>query len=629
MTPAAAARPPCIRHVVVAVALLVLSAGCATFSDPLSDSPAGAAPAIDMAPYIGTWYLAEAEDDSSIEVVATGPTELSATLLGEGGLSYAFDVRLATVDGRLVASIGQADETVAQRGWWLAAPEFDRALGSLTFTLLDADRVVRAVESGVLDAEPVESVVDDMMATAGPTFTADGDALRAFLQAAPDAFDGGAEVELTRIRPAVAAAAPPDDPAAAAPSQVQIPYGTRGGSAAYPGQSVVRPTPPSYAPPLTWTEPLPPAAAPPSYPPADLADAGPPDVGGAGLLVGSRRGGSPFQSRLLTALGVVLLAGVLAALGIGVVLDRRPRVGGSTASPSAAHAGGSDGAAAGWDDDGPGPTVAAAVRRYGWPVVLVVALVAGPVVLAWQLLGGFTTAPGQLGLSFGSQAWARAASPIVLVFALGGLIGLAEVSASFPRFAPEALRTPAALALVLFNAAVTAVAYAAAVSANATAYGAVDRPGQPLGRALAVTAVVAILLRSHLVLARGMGGQRPPVVGLDLGWPYARLQSLCRLQIDRRLLGDRRYAAQRLVTLGADVDALERLARSAIGDRPAGDADALDARLAALVAAGTTYPADHLRLARFAADVAGPDRVRSAIEEVEVEAVSSDAAESA
>lgn len=623
MSPATATTTRIRRAVVavVAVALPVLSAGCVTFTEPLSDSAPGAGRAIDVAPYTGTWYFAEAQDGSAVEVVTTGPTTLTATLVGDDGLSYAFDIQLATVDGRLIASIRNVDGGMPERDWWLAAPAVDWSLGSLTLTLLDADAVARAVESGLLVAVPAEGVVDDMMWSSGPAFDASGDALRAFFVAAPDAFDDGPELVFTRHRPEVPAEAPPEDLASAGSSQVQIPYGTRGGSAAYPGQPMMRPTSPSIAPPMTWSDPLPPTEPPLSYPPADLADVGPPDVGGADLLVGSRRGGSPFQSRLLTALGVVLLTGVLAALGIGFVLDRRPPTGSSTASPGDAHHVGSDGMAARWDDDMAGPAIGAALRRYGWPVLLVVALVAGPVVLAWQLLGGFTTSPGQLGLSFGSQAWARAASPIVLVFALGGLIGLAEVSASFPRFAPEALRTPAAVALVIFNAVVTAVAYAVAVSANSAAYGAIDRPGQPLARALAVTAIVAILLRSHLVIARSMGDQRQSVVGLDLGWPYARLQSVCRLQIDRRLLGDRRYAAERLVALGADVDTLARLARSAIGDRPAADADALENRLAALVAAGTTRPADHARLARFTADVAGPDRVRSAIEELEAEAV--------
>ncbi len=172
---------------------------------------------------------------------------------------------------------------------------------------------------------------------------------------------------------------------------------------------------------------------------------------------------------------------------------------------------------------------------------------AGLVVLLLMAVAVFLTLPlANLAVQPWLAQWQRdlqnaftQAGPLISVALLGAVVGLAEISSTFPNYPREALRTRWARILVLVNAVAAAAAYLI-VSLYA-----VD--ASPILLVLGVGIGFQAIIRTRFTIAKQIGGSGEGDVSLNLGWLYDQFQNLCKTQIDLELMNDRQSAMNRLL----------------------------------------------------------------------------------
>lgn len=133
--------------------------------------------------------------------------------------------------------------------------------------------------------------------------------------------------------------------------------------------------------------------------------------------------------------------------------------------------------------------------------------------------------------------------PYAMVALLGGIVGLAELTATFQTYPREALRTRWAWVLVLVNA-LAAILALMIVQATMPQ---MNLALQVIGVGIGFQAVI----RTKFILAKPVGqqsnGSDAGEVSVNLGWVYDQFQNLCRTQIDLELMNNRRTAVTRLI----------------------------------------------------------------------------------
>jgi cell division protein FtsW (lipid II flippase) len=167
----------------------------------------------------------------------------------------------------------------------------------------------------------------------------------------------------------------------------------------------------------------------------------------------------------------------------------------------------------------------------------------------------------------------------MLVLVIGTLIGVAEVTSSFPHRAAAALMAPWGLLLVLANALGSVIVYAAV-----TLY--MPSAEHPILRPIAIAVAFAVVIRTRFVLARPLDHDSASgSCSLDLGWPYGRFQRLCREQVRGYIGPDRRSDVAALRRRYPSAGELRRVGRWALErDAEAEEAAPLSAELDRLLA---------------------------------------------
>jgi hypothetical protein len=137
------------------------------------------------------------------------------------------------------------------------------------------------------------------------------------------------------------------------------------------------------------------------------------------------------------------------------------------------------------------------------------------------------------------QAWLTPLAPYGLVVLLGAIVGLAEISSTFPSYPREALRTRWARLLILVNMGAAALAFWVARIMAPDANLALLVVGVGIG--------FQALIRTRFTLAKQIGGTDGNIE-INLGWLYDQFQHLCKTQIDLELMKGRRTAVTQLFT---------------------------------------------------------------------------------
>jgi len=171
--------------------------------------------------------------------------------------------------------------------------------------------------------------------------------------------------------------------------------------------------------------------------------------------------------------------------------------------------------------------------------ILFVILLLALVLFLLLPLEAFSVQPALVTMQAQWRAALILAMPMLVVGALGAMVGLAEISATFPTYPREALQTRWARILLLVNllAAVFAFWLVRAYAPN------VDLIMAILGVGIGFQAII----RTRFTLAKQIGGSGGGDVSLNLGWLYDQFQNLCKNQIDMELMRGRRNAVTRLM----------------------------------------------------------------------------------
>jgi hypothetical protein len=596
--------------------------GCVGFSQPVPGAPGDA---VDLSVFVGTWSQVTEAAGPHLSVAPAEPNGLrvETNMAGVDQESVVIDVRLTPVGDRTIASFLVPEVYGLDREAWVVVdvqPSDDGA--SLTIRSPRREAVEAAIEAGTLEGTAVDSPEGDWGL---PMFEVDGEDLRAFLTAHPEALDAGTGDEDTMVLHRVDPDAAPRDrsdavPTDAAPADAE---GTGGSTRHVPvavtssdpsmgnGAAAGWATPDPYGVPASGYPlpmPTPAIGVAPVYPgtaPGGFAPTPPGGPAGTGAAT-EGPGMPPHIRRLLIALLVVLAVGAIAVFAVARV--QRP----SEEAGTVADAGEIDARVdAGWVVPGAaGATgaVQSALRQYGWPALLAFAAIVGPVAYLAVLLYGLAFPDSGLAQASGAGALLTGFAPYVLVFSVGAGLGAAEVIATFPRAAMDALGTRWAVGLVLING-------LASVLVLSVAYSGLRETGHPVAWSLAVAVGFTVLIRTRFVLARDLRGHETGAgAALDVGWPYGRLQHVCREGIDADLLRRPDYAARRLAEACPDTDALIRIAERAIAAGDPGEVDRWRARLDGILAEDAAPPIARARLARLAVATSSCDEIRLLIE---------------
>jgi hypothetical protein len=142
------------------------------------------------------------------------------------------------------------------------------------------------------------------------------------------------------------------------------------------------------------------------------------------------------------------------------------------------------------------------------------------------------------------QAQTKAAltllAPYLLVGALGGGVGLAELSSTFNDYPRQAIATRWGQYLIWLNALAALGAYFIA-----RLYAPADMNSILL--ILMVGVGFQALIRTKFTLAKQFGGGDQGDLSVDIGWLYEQFQNLCKKQIDLELMTYRRAQVDRLL----------------------------------------------------------------------------------
>jgi len=164
--------------------------------------------------------------------------------------------------------------------------------------------------------------------------------------------------------------------------------------------------------------------------------------------------------------------------------------------------------------------------------------------------------------------------PVAAVALLGAIVGLAEITATFPNYPREALGTRWARILVLVNAAAAVLAFWLARIYAPTTNLVLTVVGVGIG--------FQALIRTRFTLAKQIGGTGSSDVSLNVGWLYDQFQALCKNQIDLELMNGRRTAVTRLIERYPTLAELRDIAEYTIVARSTLSPDEEKARLADL-----------------------------------------------
>jgi hypothetical protein len=202
----------------------------------------------------------------------------------------------------------------------------------------------------------------------------------------------------------------------------------------------------------------------------------------------------------------------------------------------------------------------------------------------------------------------------VLVAALGGLVGLAEILSTFSSTPLLALRTLWAWLLVALNA-------GTAVLALWIVFHLLPDTSDPLLIALAVGLGFPALIRTNFTLARRLGSEagvgEGQALSINLGWLYEQFQNFVRTQIDLALVLQRQALLRPLVEKYPNLEELVSIAHNLIQERALFSREEIgqmqkyvedvqeDEKLAESV--------KRVTLARFILDVGGPGYVKELI----------------
>ncbi len=197
----------------------------------------------------------------------------------------------------------------------------------------------------------------------------------------------------------------------------------------------------------------------------------------------------------------------------------------------------------------------------GWTVLSALLLLAFAVFLSFPL-DKLQTAPWLSALQATWRSGMARGGPYGLVALIGAIIGLAEITATFPHYPREALGTVWARVLVLVNAVAALLAFVL-VEAYTT-----PATTNRLLLALGVGLGLPALIRTRFTIARQIGGEgEGNEVSVNLGWLYDQFQVLCKTQIDLDLMKGRRSAVNRLLARFPSLQELHGLAAYTIEAR--------------------------------------------------------------
>lgn len=147
--------------------------------------------------------------------------------------------------------------------------------------------------------------------------------------------------------------------------------------------------------------------------------------------------------------------------------------------------------------------------------------------------------------------------PYAIAVGFAMVVGIAEVVSTFSESPREAMLTGWAWGLVLLNG-IAAALVLALVLLSPTA-----RANSVL-TALAVGIGLPTLIRTKFTVAKQFTGGEGGDLSLNLGWLYEQFQSLCKTQIDLRLMTFRHQLVQRLITRYPDEKTLFQLAQHTV-----------------------------------------------------------------
>lgn len=160
-----------------------------------------------------------------------------------------------------------------------------------------------------------------------------------------------------------------------------------------------------------------------------------------------------------------------------------------------------------------------------------------------------------------------------IVILLGVIVGLAEISSTFPNYPREALRTRWAKLLILINALAATLAFWLARTYASTANLALLAIGVGIG--------FQALIRTRFTLAKQIGGSGNDIE-LNLGWLYDQFQHLCKTQIDLELMQGRRTSVTQLLERYPSLTELHGIAAYTVTARTTLSQDEQRVRLDAL-----------------------------------------------
>jgi hypothetical protein len=166
------------------------------------------------------------------------------------------------------------------------------------------------------------------------------------------------------------------------------------------------------------------------------------------------------------------------------------------------------------------------------------------------------------------------AGPYAVVILLGAIVGLAEITSTFPNYPREALRTNWARFLIVMNAAAAGLALGIVRAYTPVA--------DQLLTVLAVGLGFQALIRTKFTFAKQIGGAGSGDVSLNLGWLYEQFQNLCKTQIDLELMRGRRTAVSRMIERYPSLAELHDIATYTILARATLTVEEEQARLAEL-----------------------------------------------
>jgi len=196
--------------------------------------------------------------------------------------------------------------------------------------------------------------------------------------------------------------------------------------------------------------------------------------------------------------------------------------------------------------------------------------------------------------------------PYIIVVILGGVVGIAEVIATFSQTPRDAFRTLWAWILVAVNMGV-----AAGVLAISQIYA---KDANPVLLAVAVGVGLPTLIRTKFTVAKQfMGGEE---LSINVGWLYDQLLGWFKTEIDIAVVNDRQKIITRLLQKIPEVDKLKDIAHTVLQGRSLFTAMEVTQReeyLNRIAASTIPDAAKRVAFARFIWDMGGREYIENLI----------------